>query len=67
MEFNCNYPLIGFRPYTKSKKSVSVNYTTGDCVFIDDKRSVNIYETMRIDFHIPSEHSIDGKFFDLEV
>ena len=43
--------------------SIQINYEPGSSVTVDGQT----YELIRLDFHAPSEHTVKGEFYDMEM
>lgn len=47
--------------------TISANLTKGRLAFLDSEGNMNYYKLVNMHFHAPSEHTFDGKYYDLEL
>ena len=57
------------RPTVVENKTytISVNFTNGNLDFFDSYDELKMYSPTKIHLHAPSEHTFNGKHYDLEI
>jgi len=51
----------------KNYDSVSADLTDGRLAFLDSEDKMNYYQLTNFHIHAPSEHTFDGKYYDMEL
>ena len=60
-----NYPTGKF--ITLTDHNLLMNFTDGEFQLTFPDGSMSLFEPLQLHFHSPSEHTVGGKYFDLEV
>ena len=51
----------------KKQTTVQMGFTDGELTLTFADGSRKMFEPLQLNFHSPSEHTVDGKHFDLEM